>query len=376
MRDLQITADIEFDTKGQQLILKGDWTVANVSQLRQSAFQLLSQLPESLIINGLQVTSIDTAGGLLAHHIIKDLHTKKIVTTDFKATSEIKQMLSLVTQKLANENLECEVLPKKSFFSFIGKQAENKFDQFKGVLSLVGELFVRLYHALLNWKRFHPKSIIRLMELVGLQALPILGLLAFLIGIVLTYQMGLQLKTYGANIYIVFITGMALQREFAPLITAIIVAGRTSSSFTAQIGSMKVNEEIDALTVMGLVPTELLVLPKMLAMLLVFPILIFWADLFGTLGAMFMSKMMLGVGYVEFLNRLKESLGVKQYLLGLVKGPFFALVIALVGCFQGFQVRGSANSVGLYTTKSVVQAIFLIIIVDAAFSIIFTCLEL
>ena len=214
------------------------------------------------------------------------------------------------------------------------------------------------------------------MELVGLQALPIVALLACLIGVVLTYQMGLQLKTYGANIYIVYLTGMALQREFAPLITAIIVAGRTSSAFTAQLGSMKVNEELDALTIMGIPPTELLVLPKIIALFLVFPILIFWADVFGTIGSMIMSKFMLNVGYLEFIQRLKESLGVKQYFLGLAKAPVFSMIIALVGCYQGFLVKGSANSVGLSTTKSVVQAIFLIIVADSIFSVVYSWLGL
>lgn len=303
---------------------------------------------------------------------MEQLSVLGIEITDFIAPIKVKKILNLVTKTMHGQELADKKTVSKKILDLIGLQAHKKLQQCQGFLSLLGELTIRFYNAATDWRKFHFKSMVRVMELAGLQALPILGLLSFLIGIVLTYQMGIQLKTYGANIYIVYITGMALQREFAPLMTAIIVAGRTSSAFTAQLGSMKVNEEVDALTVMGLKPTELLVLPKIIAMIVVFPLLIFWADLFGTIGAMLMSKFMLNINFQEFISRLKESLGVKQYLLGLSKGPVFSLLIAFVGCFQGFQVQGSANSVGLYTTKSVVQAIFLIIIADALFSIVFT----
>jgi phospholipid/cholesterol/gamma-HCH transport system permease protein len=169
---------------------------------------------------------------------------------------------------------------------------------------------------------------------------------------------------------------MAIFREFAPLITAIIVAGRTSSAFTAQIGSMKINEEIDALYTMGLSPTELLVMPKIIGLLIVFPLLIFWSDLFSTFGAMIMAKSMLNVGYTDFLSRLQESVGLQQFMLGLYKAPTFAVLIALVGCFQGFQVEFNADSLGTKTTKSVVQSLFLIIIADAAYSIIYSWLNI
>lgn len=161
----------------------------------------------------------------------------------------------------------------------------------------------------------------------------------------MAYQMGLQLQTYGANIFIAYLSGMAVFREFAPLITAIIVAGRTSSAFTAQIGSMKLNEEVDALLTMGLSPTELLVLPKVLGLLIAFPLLIFWSDIFSILGAMIMSKNQLGISFIDFLQRLKDSVGLSQLNLGLYKAPAFALLIALVGCFQGFRVEAGTEKI-------------------------------
>lgn len=258
----------------------------------------------------------------------------------------------------------------------LGKETVQKLKQIDGLIILVGDLANKLFYTAVRWHRLQVPSIISNVSSTGIQALPILALLSFLIGVVLAYQMGLQLETYGANNFISYLCGMAIFREFAPLITAIIVAGRTSSAFTAQIGSMKINQEIDALQTMGLSPTEYLVIPKVLALLLVFPLIIFWSDIFSLLGSMIMAKFMLDVGYYDFLTRIQNTVGLKQLLLGLYKAPAFALLIALVGCHQGFLVSFSADSVGKQTTKSVVQALFLIIVADAMYSIIYSWLNL
>lgn len=242
---------------------------------------------------------------------------------------------------------------------------------------MIGDLGTRVFDAFGNWRRFQFPSIMSNLDSTGVQALPILALLSFLIGVVLAYQMGLQLTTYGANSFIAYLSGMAIFREFSPLITAIIVAGRTSSAFTAQLGSMKINEEIDALLTMGLSPTEHLVLPKVIGLLITFPLLIFWSDIFSILGSMFMAQNMLGISFIDFLERLRDSVGISQFRLGLYKAPAFALIIALVGCFQGFRVEpGTENNIGSQTTKSVVQSLFLIIIADAIYSIIYSWMKL
>jgi len=165
---------------------------------------------------------------------------------------------------------------------------------------------------------------------------------------------------------------MAVLREFGPLMTAIIIAGRTSSAITAQIGTMILNEEVDALRTMGLSPMSRLVVPKVLGLLIVMPLLTFWADVFGVIGAMVMSKNMLNINYGDFLNRFQHVVAIKHYYIGLSKAPFFAMIIAAVGCFQGFRVAPNADSLGKQTTISVVQAIFLIIIADALFSILYS----
>jgi phospholipid/cholesterol/gamma-HCH transport system permease protein len=188
--------------------------------------------------------------------------------------------------------------------------------------------------------------------------------------------MGIQLQTYGANAFIAYLCTMAIFREFGPLITAIIIAGRTSSAFTAQLGSMKINEEVDALETMGLSPTELLVMPKVIGLCIAFPLVVFWSDFFSLIGAMIMSKAQLGISYADFLQKVRESVGLKHLMLGLYKAPAFALIISLVGCFQGFCVEPTADSVGRQTTKSVVQSLFLIIIADATYTVIYSWMEL
>ena len=298
----------------------------------------------------------------------------KIELVDFN--KQQLDLLSLIESKREALIYAPPAAEKKTVLYQVGEEAVFKLNQVDGLIILIGSLSDKLFAAFAEWRRFQLPSIISNINSCGIKALPIVALLSFLIGVVLAYQLGIQLETYGANIFIAYISGMAIFREFAPLITAIIVAGRTSSAFTAQIGSMKINEEIDALNTMGLSPIELIVVPKVLGLLLVFPLLIFWADFFSTLGAMIMAKFMLHVGYSDFLSRLQDSVGLKQMMLGLYKAPAFALLIALVGCFQGFRVEANADSVGSQTTKSVVQALFLIIIADAFFSVVYSWLDL
>jgi phospholipid/cholesterol/gamma-HCH transport system permease protein len=208
----------------------------------------------------------------------------------------------------------------------------------------------------------------------GVDALPITGLLSFLLGVVIAYQGGVQLQLYGANIFIVELVSITMLRELAPMMTAIIVAGRTGSAYTAQIGTMQVTEEVDALRTIGIAPMDALVLPKVIGLSLALPLLTVFADAMGVLGGMAMSATMLDVSAGEFTERIPEAVSLTSFLIGIGKAPVFAALVALVGCFQGMQVRGGADSVGRQTTTSVVQSIFLVIVADAVFSVIFSWL--
>jgi len=361
---------------GDGYLCSGSWSITELGSLASRLAKEPMPSETQVRISGKRIDHFDSAGAVALNNFLTKLkqQSKEIQLIDFSERQ--LALLKLVESKKDVLDYKTPPPPKHNPLYILGEQAVEKLNQTKGFVTLLGDLSQNFIRTLGNWRRFRLPSIVSNINTAGIQALPIVGLLSFLIGIVLAYQMGLQLQTYGANIFIAYLSGMAIFREFAPLITAIIVAGRTSSAFTAQIGSMKVNEEIDAVQTMGLSPTELLVMPKVIAMLIVFPLLIFWADFFSILGAMFMSKSMLGVDYFDFLSRLKESVGLRQLMLGLYKAPAFALITALVGCYQGFMVQANADSVGKLTTRSVVQALFLIIIADAIFSIVYSWMDL
>ncbi len=360
-----LAASIE--QKGTVLCGKGAWTARRIQKLKLDLPRLSGS---EYVIAGQDIDAMDTAGALLLNRYLQQLQQRKIAYTLDGFKPEWIALLQFVEQ-----NRVGTVPPppeRLSGFAVVGEDAVLKVRYFFHFFEFIGQMIMMILRILSQPRRFHLKTIVNTAEQAGVRALPIVGLLCFLIGVVLAYQLGIQLKTYGANILIVFLTGLAILREFGPLIAAIIMAGRTSSAFTAELGSMKVNQEIDALLVMGLSPIEFLVIPKILAMLVVFPLLIFWADLFGVLGSMLMANLNLGVSYVAFMHEFANSVDVKQLLIGLSKAPVFALIIVLVGCYQGFQVEYSADSVGKKTTKSVVQAIFLIIIADALFSVLYS----
>lgn len=325
-----------------------------------------------LIISAEEVSSFDTAGALLLHQYLDFLAAQGASYQFQHFKPEWQNLLQLI---LSHPPESLPPQPRKmNALALIGKEFSDKFLYFLHFFDFIGRMMMVLLRAFYQPWRFHGASILKTMDEYGCRALPIVGLLCFLIGIVLAYQLGGQLQTYGADIFIVYLTGVAILREFGPLIAAIILAGRSSSAMTAQIGSMKVNQEIDALLAMGLYPVEFLVLPKLIGMLLIVPFIIFWADLLGVMGSMFMAKVSLNINYFTFIHQFGDTMQVKQLFVGLSKAPVFALIIALVGCYQGFQVEYSAGSVGSRTTKSVVQAIFLIIIADAGFSILYSLL--
>jgi phospholipid/cholesterol/gamma-HCH transport system permease protein len=376
MTKLKSNADLSYNASKKMYQCQGPWSIEKLDTLQHSIETL--DLPEEnqLTIDGQQLQYFDSAGALILQNFANFLRKngKKIQFSGFSEQQDA--LIKLIETKKDDIEHQPSIPRKKTIFYQLGQETVEKLDQANGFMRLIGELCLTIGDALSHWRRFRAPNIISNINAAGIQALPIVALLSFLIGVVLAYQMGLQLQTYGANIFIAYLSGLAIFREFSPLITAIIVAGRTSSAFTAQLGSMKINEEIDALHTMGLSPIELLVMPKVIGLLLIFPLLIFWSDAFSLLGAMLMSKWMLGVSPIDFLARLKESVGLKQLMLGLYKAPAFAFIIALVGCFQGFAVKANADSIGSQTTKSVVQALFLIIIADAIYSILYSWMEL
>ena len=376
MNSTPSAAELVIDNDNHGYLCVGDWTLPYLTELINTPNPHVYVRGEQAALSGRELSHLDSAGALTLLECRDNLRQRHPGLQLVEFSPQHQELIKLVEAEFTGLTPVAPTPKPFHFLSYLGEHSVHKMKQIDGFIVLIGNLSDKLFQACFNWRRLRIPSIVHHVFTTGIQALPILALLSFLIGIVLVYQMGIQLENYGANSFIAYVAGMAIFREFAPLITAIIVAGRTSSAFTAQIGSMKINEELDALHTMGLSPTALIVVPKVLALVLVFPLIIFWSDVFSLCGAMMMAKSMLGVAYGDFLLRVQESVGCKQLLLGLYKAPAFALVTALVGCYQGLQVEGNANSVGSQTTRSVVQALFLIIVVDSIYSIVYSWMDI
>ncbi len=287
-----------------------------------------------------------------------------------------QELLERVRESRARMAPARPVRDEEGILPATGRQVVARLERAHAFLAFIGETTVVAARLVRRPGRMPWREVLGLIHSAGVAALPIVGLLAFLIGVVIAYQGGQQLKLYGANIFIVELVALTTLRELGPLIAAIIVAGRTGSAWTAQIGTMQVREEVDALRTLGISPVERLVLPRLLALLITLPLLTVFADLLGVFGGMLIAWLVLGVSLSDFIARFPEVVYPSAFLVGVGKAPFFAAIIALVGCFEGFRVSGGAESVGRHTTLSVVQAIFLVIVADALFSVLFSWLNL
>ena len=242
----------------------------------------------------------------------------------------------------------------------------------RDMLGFAGHILVATFGVITHPSRFRSKAVVRQFELVGISALGIIGLMSFLIGIVIAQQGAAQLEQFGAEIYTINLTGRLSLRELGVLMTAIMVAGRSGSSFAAQIGTMKLTEEVDAMRTIGVSPMEALVLPRVFAAVLMMPLLGFYSAVLSIIGGAFIADVSLGIPFVTFLERIQQVVPIYDVWVGLVKAPVFGMIIALTGCYQGMQVKGDSEQVGLRTTLAVVQAIFLVIVLDAFFAVFFT----
>jgi phospholipid/cholesterol/gamma-HCH transport system permease protein len=362
----------------QAFALSGCWTARGMGD-REAELALgpaRGQQPITLDASGIE--ALDTAGAWVLQHMLDGPRGGGAMPSLQGLPPEFTKLLEGVRQRAADQaSVPAAVIPAKpNALEALGRSAASRLARLLAMLTLVGESG----HAMLDWM-VHPgrirwRVVLFNLRSAGVDALPIVGLLSFLLGVVVAYQGADQLRQYGANIFVVDLVGLSMLREFAPLITAIIVAGRSGSAYAAQIGTMSVTEEIDAMRTIGIEPQELLVLPKILALVIALPLLTVFADVLGIFGGMLMAKVQLGVGFGEFLDRLVKAVSITSYLVGIGKAPVFAVIIVMVGCFQGFRTHGGADSVGRQTTRSVVQSIFLVIVADAVFSVAFSLLDL
>jgi len=354
--------------------LSGRWTTSRLTHVDHPLDRLKWPDGYELKVDASAIQRLDTSGAMRLHQLMVRLEEDEGRLVRFHGLPKrYKTLLSTVRDRYDAVGEPVDP-PYQTFYERIGQHTLSKAEEATLLISFLGEATLSFLRAWTRPKNMRWKTTINTMEAAGVDALPIIGLLSFLLGVVIAYQGGIQLQQYGANVFIVELVSITMVRELGPLITAIIVAGRTGSSYTAEIGTMQVTEEIDALRTIGIHPMDQLVLPKVFGLMIVMPLLTLFSLSLGIFGGMVMADGVLGVELNVFFQRLPSAVGYNDFLVGIGKAPAFALIIAIVGCFQGFRVGQSADSVGRQTTVSVVQAIFLVIVADAAFSIIFSSL--
>ena len=350
--------------------LKNDWNYKLPAQIwTQTAALIGSKKFNKIVLNFKDVKELDYAAALFFKNTFLNAHKNyELVNLTPHAQKIFASINSEVNPKIKQI---INSKPHENPLSQIGKNLTAFFAGFCAFLNFMGEFLVK-FSKIFMLKNIRVKEILAYFEDAGIKSVFIVCLTSFLIGIVLAYQGSNLLESFGATIIIVEMMGLLTLREIAPLIAAIIVAGRLASSFTAQIGVMKITEEIDAMKTMGFDPFKFLVLPRVIALIVAMPLIVFLADVAGIFGEMVVMENYLNISFDSYLARFGQEVDIKHLYVGLFKAPFFGVVIAFIGCMRGFQISGNTQSVGTYTTVSVVNAIFGVIMVDALFSIIFT----
>jgi phospholipid/cholesterol/gamma-HCH transport system permease protein len=362
---------INFQKDELLLNFVGELTLYDIASFEKNLYKSPLKNYKKITIDLESVQSIDTAVAILIDKTILENMQLGKETTLLCQNNNILSTLELIkTQRIKSKPLQ--ILQKEPLLDSIGKVFYNYYIGFISFMEFLGELFLTNFHFLKSIKNIRYKEIAFEINESAIKALGIISLTSFLIGLVVAYQSSYQLKIYGANIFIVDMLGISILRELAPLITAIVIAGRSGSAFTAQIGAMKITQELDAMRTMGFNPFIFLVVPRILALMIMMPILIFVSDIMGILGGMMVANLDLNITVDLFLDRFNDVVAAKHFFLGISKGPFFAFLIASIGIYRGLMVKDDTQSIGFNTTKSVVESIFAVIICDAIFSIVFT----
>ena len=324
--------------------------------------------PDPLVIDLSGVERMDTVGAWLVYRAVRDRKAK--------ITGASPQSNSLLEQ-VAEFDKPTKVRPEEgaSFFRVLAELGEWIVESGRtlvGLLDFFGATLIAFANLVSHPKRFRLNAVVQRFDVVGVRALGIIGLMSFLIGIVIAQQGSVQLAQFGAEIYTINLIGRITVRELGTLMTAIMVAGRSGSAFAAQLGTMKITEEIDAMRTIGVSPVEALVIPRLIATVTMMPLLAFWAMLMALLGGGIFVWLVLAIPPLTYIQRLQEVIPITDLWIGLIKAPVFGFIIALAGCFQGMLVEGNSEEVGQRTTTAVVQSIFLVIVLDSVFAVFFS----
>jgi phospholipid/cholesterol/gamma-HCH transport system permease protein len=360
-----MTATADFSADGDVIRFSGDLSLARLGTLPDRLDRLNGRVSR-VDLSG--VDRIDTVGAYVVHRFAAR-HDAPVEGLD----TDGKQLFDQVVQ--SDQHVAMRPGHGSGFTRVLGEVGEAVIvtgRTLKGLLGFLGATTLAFLAVIRHPRRFRFNSVVHEFETVGVAALGIVGLMSFLIGIVIAQQGAVQLRQFGAEVFTINLVGRLTLRELGVLMTAIMVAGRSGSAFAAQLGTMKLTEEIDAMRTIGVSPMESLVLPRTLAAIIMMPLLGFYASLIAIMGGCFLAAVSLGIPPVTFIARIREVVPITDLYVGLIKAPVFGAIIAIAGCFQGMQVESDAEQVGLRTTSAVVQGIFLVIVLDAFFAVFFT----
>jgi len=366
-------ARLDREPTGAVLRLSGAWRLASLAAIERELTALT--LPPHVSIDGAALVDIDTASALILLTHLKeagiDVHQLPLAgfaANDARIVEQVRKRLDEVTTAMPHR--------QEGLLAHIGRETMSIIELLTGHLNFLGQTLVQMVRSLVKPATIRGRELTAQFEQVCLNAIPVVALVTLLIGVVVAYLLGLQAEKYGANIFVVDGVGIGATREFAPIIVAVIVAGRSGAAFTAQLGSMRLNEETDAIRTLGLSPMDVLVLPRVFALMAAMPLLVFVGDVMSLAGAMMIADPMLDITPTTFLARLQENLAIKHVYVGLAKAPVFALFIAVIGCRMGMNVKRDTRALGIATTSTVVQSIVAVILLDAGFAVLFQELDI
>ncbi|MDB6012704.1 MAG: hypothetical protein JWL65_4954 [Gammaproteobacteria bacterium] len=374
--------DIRRSDQGLELELTGEWRALRFDAIDTALTRLDLGGARRVEISTNRLEVLDLSGAWRLHEFIKCTEAVGVEVT-FKG--EPPDQLRLVDQTLKGQIPVCtqqrprvplslvdEIeLPALRSLSLLGQHAVLYARDLLSDLAFLGRMSVTAVRAITSWKRLRPISIARHVYDTGITAIPIVSLIAFLISVIIAYMSAQQLRNFGATVFVVDLVTIGVLRELGVLLTSIIVAGRSGSAFAAELGSMKLNEEVDALYATGVDPFEALILPRVFGLVIALPLLTIIADVIGLTGGALLCRFLLNMPLTQYVTRVQESITATTFWVGIVKAPIFAMLIAMAGCYRGMQVRDSSRELGRLTTLAVVQAIFLVIFADALFAVLF-----
>ena len=356
---------VEGDDGGNVLVLSGPFLVSTIGQVDHDLRALDGQITK---VDLSAISEIDTVGAWVACSISREFNADLT-----GASPRAERLIEARKDTGSKEEIGAPRLPVfERVPEAIGQKMLNARKGVYGVVGFLGALLLSIGSLIRHPKRFRWLALVRQLELVGISALPIVGLMSFLIGIVIAQQGAVQLAQFGAETLTVNLVGRITLRELGVLMTAIMVAGRSGSAFAAQIGTMRLTEEVDAMQTIGISPMEALVVPRIMAAVLMMPLLGFYAAAVAIIGGAVVGQFMLGIPFWTFLSRIQDVVPIYDLWVGLLKAPVFGLIVALAGCYHGMQVKGNSEDVGLRTTMAVVTGIFAVIVIDAFFAVFFT----